>query len=550
MEKKWQLLYPDYCDNFTQLTQAILTNRQLTTADLSTSIMPSALTPKEVGLQKTVIKKACQRLQQAKDNQETVVIFGDYDVDGNCATAIMWQGLKEFGLSAQPFIPHRLKHGYGMTIKAVREIIEQFQPQLIITVDNGISALPALEFCQQKKLDVIVTDHHQPLIKDGKIVTPPAMAVVTTSRLSGAGVSWFLIKELLGDQQIVNDLLDLVCLATVVDQVPLTGVNRQLTRAGLLKLRQSKRAGIRALAQEATLELTTIRAREIGFNLGPRINAIGRLTNTLEALRLLCTRSPAKAKQSALTLTTVNHERQDLTQEMLTLALAQVPKKLPKIIIVASEEFHEGIIGLIASKLVDLYARPALVISLTADSGKGSGRSVPGFNLTNFLHQLQDDLLEYGGHAGAAGFSLERKKLARFKKDVQTLAATALPEKLLVPTIVIDAVANPQALYHTNLAKFLDQLEPLGASNPPICLQVGGTIARAQTLGAANQHLKLTITDDRGATLPILIWNYADHHWPLLKSQQKLTVVGELKLDFWRGKPQPALIGLDFHLEN
>ena len=552
MQKNWTLASEKIIENWSDFQTLILNNRQLTSADLKNEIIDIAqITPEQVGIDKLQLEKALAKIIKAEENNQEVVIFGDYDVDGNCATAIMWQGLREIGLTAIPFIPHRLRHGYGIRINALEEIFATKKPDLIVTVDNGITADQALEFCRAQKVPVIVTDHH---LRDEKKAKLPATAIIQTTQLCGAGVAWLVIKELWKKANVKNwaekasELLDLVCLATIADQVPLQGTNRQLARAGLEKLRQTKRPGLIELIKISALKQNNLTTDDVGFGLGPKINAIGRLTNTLEALRLLCTTNQKKALELAQVLTKVNGQRQELTGEMIEIALKQIEKKkLAKVILVASDKFHEGIVGLIASKLTEIYARPAVAISLDDKIGKASCRSIEGINITQILRTFREDLIDVGGHEMAAGFSFKRENLELVKKSLAK-AASVITDEQLIPKIMGDGEVKIAVLYETELSDFLNQLQPFGTGNLPIVVVVTGKVTSWRYLGNENQHLRLDITDETGKFLTILFWQYEKNKIEIPSKGAKIRVIGELKVDEYQGRKTPRIFAKDLQL--
>lgn len=552
MQKNWALATEKIIEDWDDFQELILNNRQLTETDLEVENSEvTKITAAEVGIDPLQLEKALAKIIRAEENNQEVVIFGDYDVDGNCATAIMWQGLREIGLTAIPFIPHRLRHGYGIRVNALEEIFATKKPDLIITVDNGITADAALEFCHAQKVPVIITDHH---LRDQKKEKLRATAVVQTTQLCGAGVAWVVIKELWKKTGVKNwgektrELLDLVCLATIADQVPLKGVNRQLARAGLEQLRQSQRPGLVELIKISALKQKSLSTDDVGFGLGPKINAIGRLTNTLEALRLLCTTNQKKALELAQVLTKVNGQRQELTGEMIDLALKQVgEKELPKVILVASNKFHEGIVGLIASKLTEIYARPTVAISLDDKIGKASCRSIEGINITQLLRTFREDLIDVGGHEMAAGFSFKRENLELVKKSLQKAAAVITNEQL-VPKIIGDGEVKMAILYEKQLSDFLNQLQPFGAGNAPITVVVAGKVISWRYLGNENQHLRLDLADETGKSLTVLFWQYEKNKIEIPGKGAKIRVIGELKIDEYQGRKTPRIFAKDLKI--
>ena len=542
---RWQFNHEGTVASFAQLQEVLLASRQTNLTDLQAKFEIESFQATDAGLDGGQVQTAVKRLMEARDTSQKILIFGDYDVDGNCATAIVWLGLAKAGFTqVRPFIPDRVKHGYGMSSLALQEIFADDKPDLIVTVDNGISARPALDYCREQGVEVIVTDHHQP-DDQGPL---PVVATLQTTQLCGAGVAWVLMYELFkavnleNSQDCAQNLLDLVAVATIVDQVPLVGVNRRLVRAGMEQLNQTKRAGLLALMKAGGNKAGSISTHDIGFGLGPRINAIGRLTNTLDALRLLCTGSPAYAAKLAKTLNDVNRTRQELTRDMLELAESQIdPDELAPILIVAHPDFHEGIIGLIAGHLAERYYRPAIALAVGEQVAKASARSIPGFNVTDFIRQFEADLLSVGGHALAAGFSVAREKLDDLRERMVAAAGEKLAAADLVPTLQLEVAATPTALTDCRLPVFLEQLEPCGAGNPPVQVAVVGSVADVRLMGSEQQHAKVSVTDQLGWQQPCLFWQYA-LKGKLPSIGERVMIAGELQVSEWRSKKSTDLI--------
>lgn len=527
---------------FTDFKRVLLKQRFWSETELSPPSL-NKLPWQKLVVDKKQLRRAIALIVNAQKNHLPVLIFGDYDVDGQTATSIMWLGLRHFGIEAVPFIPDRLRHGYGMSIQALAEIFSKKKPALIITVDNGISAHQALAFCKKKQVKVIITDHHQ-LGKE----PPLADAIIHDTQFSGALLSWYLIWQLLEqtkDEQaikVASSLLDLACLGTIVDQVPQHGLCRQLCRLGLLKLRTSKRPGLIALANHAQLNLSLTTGRDLGFLLGPRINAIGRLTGGLDGLRLLCSQSTRYTYRLAVKLNSVNQQRQELTATMWETAATQVDETaLPALIIVADNSFHEGIIGLLASKLTDKFARPAIVIAQGEKIAKASCRSIGEFDITAFLSQFSLQLLSFGGHCLAAGFSVEITKLPTLIKQMRRQAnkhlsaITAIKKTPCLP-VTCSLLANPHLLL------LLDLFEPTGAGNEEISVMVKGRVSELVLVGKEQNHARLKLSDG-SHSLPVMWWNFAKMSMSLPHQGDEITVTATLKVNYFAGKKSLNLIG-------
>lgn len=482
---------------FSPIIQSILTKRGIT--DFESFLRPK--TPQDYSLfdlkvNQKEFKQAVLLIKQARKNQSSIVIYGDYDADGITSTAIIWEALYYSGCNIKPFIPNRQKHGYGLSISGLKNVIKQHHPTLIITVDNGITAYKAIEFAKKNKIKVIVIDHHQRIKKKH-----PADSVIHSTIPSAAGLVWLFIKESLNKVKLkinVQDLLELAAIGTVTDMVPLLGINRSIVKYGLDNIRKSKRIGIKNLSQAAGIPLETIDSHNLGFHLGPRLNSMGRLDDALDSLRLLCTNNPAQAQELARKLNNTNRERQELTDRLTEIAIeiGQSQKNNP-VIIVSHSEFHEGVIGLVASKLVQKYWRPAIVLSQNEQFYKASARSIPGFNIISAIRKLDKMLESAGGHPMAAGFNIKNCYLENFINKFSTLAKPLITPDMLIRKLDIDATINFNEL-NINLANELELLAPFGVGNPrPILSTDNVNVINTRTVGKDNQHLKLHLSQNK-----------------------------------------------------
>ncbi len=471
---------------------------------------------------------------QAKKSNTSVCIFGDYDVDGLTSTAILWQSLTNLGLDVLPFIPHRQKHGYGLTKTALEEIISgqafsrPFHPKLIITTDTGIVAHQEIDFLRSQGYQVILTDHHQ-----ASATLPSADLVIHTQKTAAAGIAFLLAQELL-DQSSAWPLLELATLGIVADQIPLTGINRDLVFHGLKLLQHPSNPGLQALYRQSGLRSNQeINVYTLGFIIAPRLNAMGRLAHGLDALRLLCSSDPVINQRLAKTLEITNRRRQDLTTEAYQQALTQLDDS--PLNIITSSSFHEGIIGLVAGKLVELTHKPTLVLSYNSDLVKGSARSVPGFDITQFLRQYQDLFLSVGGHPLAAGFSLLPSNLDTFinkiKTDIKHLSLSNLPSTYYVDGKLELSQLNLE-LYH-----LLSQLRPFGLGNPTPKFIIQADIINPRFIGQKNQHFRFQLTNGV-ATLPAIWFNFPSH----LDFSKLSQFVVSLNLNVWNNQTLLQLI--------
>ncbi len=544
---QWQLKHQPIVKTKAELKNVLLANRQLSADDdFFKPQQPQKFSLKEVGLVAKQLEAAVKRLLEAIDHQEKIIIFGDYDADGVCATAILWQTLDQLGADVMPFIPEREKHGYGLSLAALDDLLSADKPDLVVTVDNGIVAHQPAQRVKEADIDLIITDHHQPEEK-----LPPATAIVQTDQLCGATVSWFLARELMRAKNQAmrpNWQLDLAAIATVADQVPLREANRSFVYYGLQALAKTKRLGLQILLKKAGIRTDQLNTGSIGFGLAPRINAMGRLEQSLDALRLLLTTDEQRAQRLAQTLEETNAARKDLTYNLYGQALEQAKKwKKEKIIIVAAEAYHEGVIGLVAGRLVSHFSKPAIVISLDGEVAKASARSVPGVNIVELIRQVRTDLLEVGGHPMAAGFALKSAKLELVSTKLKEMAQAQIDSALLTPSIEIDAQI-PLSLVKTDTIEMVEQFAPFGQGNPRPILAIDQVeIMKILTLGEDDKHLKiLAIAQDTVEPIDLLFWRKGELAEQLVP-QQKIKIAGQLELNEWNGRisPQLKLIALE-----
>ena len=422
----------------------------------------------------TDMEKACQRIWQAIDNGETIVVFGDYDVDGVTATALLYQHLKGMGAAVKCMLPSREGDGYGLSRNAIQSIHDKGY-RLIVTVDNGISALEEAEFAASLGVDLIVTDHHLP-----HDTLPKAVAVVAPRRaddtspfkgLCGAGVAFKLCAALDGcpPEEMLDYCGDLAAVGTVADVMPLTGENRTLVKAGLHLLQHSDRPGLLALLDEVGLGGKPVTAENVSYAIAPRINAAGRMDSAVTALQLVLCEDEERAAELAHKLNEINAARQETEGEIAKAAQAQLeaePAILEdRVILIWGRDWHPGVIGIVASRLVEKTGRPVIVVSIDEHGeGKGSGRSVQGFNLHACIASCEDLLLRFGGHAMAAGLSVREENLPELRRRLNEWAARECPV-LVTPPLECDLSIHLDRITVESVRR-LDQLAPYGAENP------------------------------------------------------------------------------------
>jgi len=457
---------------------------------------PNDLAAFQVGIDEVQLNKAVKRIKKAIKDKETVVVYGDYDVDGVSATAIMWESLHKMGVKVWPYIPDRKSEGYGFSKEGIINVKRERNPSLIITVDHGITAAEYVKPLRDDGIDVIITDHHQaPKKSELKKLQEAAHAVVHTTSLAGAGVSWFVAKQLNGSEN-NPDHLALAAFGTIGDLLPLTAANRQIVSHGLPLLANSNRVGIRSLLQESGLLGTELDPYHIGYVLGPRINAAGRLDNALEALRLLCTNDESAAIALAQKLGGLNRKRQLMTKEQIDISLEQLKgvKGMPSLLILADSSYDEGIIGLLAGNLSQRYYRPAIVISQKEKGvSKASARSIPGVDIIGLIRQVEDKLISVGGHTMAAGFSLATEDISQVAEDLIQKASDQIEPELLERVLDIDAQLQLEEITRVLLDE-IEKLKPFGSQNQrPVFSLNQMYLDDVRVVGKSGDHLKVKV---------------------------------------------------------
>ena len=503
--KKWEIINKIKVKSekfkIEDIIKILLDNRGLKTEkELDTFLHPdlSEVTPKSVAIDSAQLKKALTRIEKAIKNKEQIIVFGDYDVDGITGSAILWETLYALDAKCMPFIPDRKEEGYGLSIKALQnEAIVSKKPDLIITVDNGIVANDAVAFANEKGIDVIITDHHTVAEK-----LPDAFAIVHTTKLCGAAVAYLLSKEIrksLNAEEKEDNHLELAALGTVADLVPLTGANRAIVTSGLLKLRKTKRPGLLALFQLAKIEQESIGVYEIGYMIGPRLNASGRIDSAMDSLRLLCTKNKERAAELASKLELTNRERQHLLKEATEHAVSGIKEQGlgdRKILVIGHGSYEEGIIGLVAGRLVEAFYRPSIVLSLGETVSKASVRSINGFNIIEFLRLHTEHFVNVGGHPMAAGFTIETAKIALLQKTLEEKAMELIDEELLTRSLKIDC-EMPFSLLTKDLLEQIQQLAPFGMANPePVFATTQVSVVSLRVIGKEGNHLRLILKND------------------------------------------------------
>ncbi|HET6172149.1 MAG TPA: single-stranded-DNA-specific exonuclease RecJ [Gaiellales bacterium] len=501
--------------------------------------------------------EACVLIESAIAAGRPIVVHGDYDVDGVCSTALAVEVLRLLGAEVEPFLPSRFETGYGVAIETV-EALAAAGTGLLITVDCGITAPEAVARARELSLDVVVTDHHRPgvLLPDAPIVATrtPSGAAYPFADLCGTGVVLKLAQALWsrrhgGDPAALppalDQLSDLVALATVADVVPLTDENRTLVRRGLRRLAEADRPGLRALMASAGVDPARVRASDLSFRLAPRINAAGRLGDPKLALDLLLAPARAEAQPLAEQLEGRNRERQQVEDTILRAAAAEIARsgaleRGDRILVAAGEGWHEGVIGIVASRLVERHSRPVVLIALDGERGKGSGRSVSAYDLHAGLAACSMHLERFGGHRAAAGLSITPGSVESFATALRAHAAEHLPEDAVVRSSVVDAVVAVGEV-SLDLARELARFEPCGYGNPGVNLLVpGAQLMGIQGMGEGGKHLRLQVAD-ASAHCGAVAWGRGGES-ETLHTSARHDVVCRLEVNDWRGALAPRLV--------
>ncbi len=445
---------------------------------------------------------AAGRVGLAMERGEKIAVFGDYDVDGITATCLLTDFLRRNGCDCIPYIPGRLEEGYGLNPIAI-EYLHHEGVKLIITVDCGITAVEEALLCKRLGMDLVITDHHE-----CKEELPQAVAVVDPHRiddtyphktLSGVGVAFKLAAALTGDQEeMLCQYADMVCLGTVADVMPLQGENRAIVARGLAMLKETHRPGLAALMQQCGCEKEMVCASTVGYMLSPRVNAAGRMGQIHWAVELFLTDDPEKGEEAAKALYELNKQRQAVESEIYTQAVEMLPPgQPPKAIVLAEESWHQGVVGVVASRIAEEFCCPTFLICLDGEHGKASSRSFGGFNLFSALRELSDLLESYGGHELAAGFTIHRDKIPAFREAVCKLVAenTGMGEE---STLEADCVIRPEMLTLHNIES-LSALEPCGNGCPkPMLVMEDLTVERLSQVGGG-RHLRLRLQNHNHA---------------------------------------------------
>jgi single-stranded-DNA-specific exonuclease len=556
--KRWEVLPRAPDDHFAQFPKSpllvvqILYNRGFTTPQDVTDFLAHRWTD-DNPFQLKGMSQAAERLSQAIIQQELIAVYGDYDADGVTATAVMMQLFTALGGQAQAYIPNRFDEGYGLNNEALAELARG-GVKVVLTVDCGIRSVEEVAFGNSLGLDIIITDHHTV----GEEI-PPALAAINPKQpqctypfeeFAGVGLAHKLTQALLRSPDLnshrrqanlhEDNFLDLVALGTVADLAPLYGENRKLVNLGLQRLNRSLRPGLAALMAQARPN-SRITAGTIGFTIGPRLNAAGRLDSAQAAYQLLMATHESEATPLAVKLDRQNRERQELTDNTVKVARQSVlaVKEQSPLHFIAHPNFNPGIVGLVASRLSEEFYRPVLVAEQGREITKGSARSIPEFHITEALDQCADLLVRYGGHAAAAGFTVKNENLPALKERLIDVARSSLDVSELRPTITIDGEVNLRGVRPPLIAA-ITNLQPFGYGNPtPRFLTRNLQVKHKKVVGQDGKHLKLILHDGQRGWSGIA---FRQGYWAdKIQVSQNIDVVYALEFNEWHGKRQMQL---------
>jgi len=552
MKQKWIVASPapaaflDRVAPLSPIIAQILYNRQLRDETAIEAFLHGLLPPTNP-FALPDMAAAVAHIRQAIRTGTCIAVYGDFDADGVTSTTLMTSVLRSLGGKVRPYIPHRVDEGYGLNFQALKKLAGQ-GCKLVVTVDCGIRSVAEVAFANKIGLNVIISDHHSV-----GAALPPAAAVVNPKRdghrypfrdLAGVGVAYKIAQALLrveantpigkGDPLTAESLLDLVAIGTVADIVPLQGENRLLVQEGLKRLNQPERAGIRALMAAAGVSAGEVNSTTIGFTLGPRINAAGRLETGLLAYQLLTSQDDSEAQALAQQLNRINTLRQEKTREAVAIAEEKIEaQKGAYLYVVGDPSFHQGVVGLVASKITQTNYRPSLILQMGDEESHASGRSIPEFHITHALDQCSRHLVRYGGHAMAAGLTVRNENIPALRACLQKVAAEQLAGLDLSPSLRIDVEISLQDADWA-LQEMLLQLEPFGEANPaPLFLSRHLRVVDARPVGKENRHLKLRLGDEQGKQVDAI----AFQRGPQQKTLHRFVdVVYQLEVNKWNGR--------------
>lgn len=484
--------------------------------------------------------KAVQRIRLAIDQGQKILVYGDYDVDGVTGASILYPALKKLGAQVEAYIPHRIDEGYGLNVTSLEKLmLNKFQ--LVITVDNGVTSIDAIKFLNSKGADVIIVDHHTP-----KDEFPPAFAIVSAAlpgdqgdaNLAACGLAFKVVWALSGDFEFACQFLDLVVMGTIADIAPVLGDNRKILKEGLAILAGSKRPGVVALMETARLAKNYLTYRDVAFSLGPRINASGRMGSPMNAFKLLTTDNPLEARNLAQILEEGNRDRQkaeaEAFEDAVRIVEADAAHKESAVLVLSSSEWHVGVLGIVAARLVEKYHKPSIVISVKNGIGKGSGRSIESFSIHECAKAGEDLMVSFGGHAQACGLTIQEENIALLRQRVNRAASDS---RLLEggAELLVDAAIDPRDLQVTFL-KDLARMEPYGPGNNKPLFLTRGLKMRGEPKKMGKDTLRCWLSDVEGkATFEVIGFRAYTRWMETVKPGQAVDIVYQPSLKSFQG---------------
>ena len=498
---------------------------------------------------------AVNRIRDAIEKQEPILIFGDYDADGVSSTSVLMMTLRDLGANVQFYIPNRFTEGYGPNERAFRHAAES-GINLIITVDTGISAVHEASIAKELGMDLIITDHHEPgpVLPEALAIIHPKLpdSIYPFRELAGVGVAFKLAHALYGE--VPEHLFEIAVIGTIADLVSLTDENRLIAKKGLEKLKVTQNVGLKAIFKLAGVDPTAINEETIGFTLAPRINAVGRLEDADMAVQLILTDDPEEAHQLAVEMDALNKTRQSIVNEITAEAIEIVEKNYPvdsnKVLVIGKEGWNAGVVGIVASRLVDKYYRPTIILCFDSEKGiaKGSARSIEGFDLFKNLSTCRDILPHFGGHPMAAGMTLNLDNVADLRERLNSLAEDQLTDEHLIPITYLDEEVRLEDVHLSSLDE-MNLLSPFGMDNPkPKVLINNVDIASMRKIGSEQNHLKVLVNED-GSNLDGIgfgLGALVDQISPA----SKISLIGELSINEWNNIRKPQIFIHDLAVES
>ena len=549
----------------------ILINRGITSfEDAQAFLRPSLLSLADPALIPG-LPAAAQRIARAIRDREKIVVYGDYDVDGITATSILWHAITLLGGIVDSYIPHRLEEGYGLNGEAISQIIS-VGAKLIVTVDCGITAIEPAKIAREHGVDLIITDHHEwhgepPVLPDCFGIVHPRLPgegkPYPNPYLCGAGVAfklaWGVGQQIAGAAKVSESfrgfLLEataLAALGTIADVVPLVGENRVLAHFGLSGLQASKLTGIRALIESASLAGKNLDTYDVGFLLAPRLNACGRLGHAALAVEMLTTAGDAKAREIAIYLESQNRARQAVEKQILEQAVALVESngwadEKHRALVLGAEGWHAGVIGIVASRIVERFCRPTVMVALSNGHGQGSGRSIAGFHLARALESCGAHLEAFGGHEMAAGLKIETARLEDFRQAFCEVANASVTEEMLKPVLTVECAAELSQMTEA-LVKDLDRVGPFGHGNrrPLVCVEKAYVAGSPRRVGKTGDHLQLMVKQ-KGRAMRCIAFG-AGEMLDRLESGREIRLAVEPGINEFNGRTNVELVVKDLQL--